>query len=273
MTRIYDCFPFFNETELLKFRINYLKDTVDHFVIVEADTTYSGLPKQQNFSYGLFDEDTRRKIRYYYITFTEEAFVNDTFHLTSGEYKEAFQREEYQRDYLINGLFDAESEDIILLTDIDEIPNKHKLNRLLAVLLVEYPVLALEMHHFHGSILNKTHVMNEPKLVTYKNLRNRLTFIRRSPQTRRVIKDAGWHFSYFGGEERVKVKIRSEAHLEHNTEENRKLIIGDLKNRGVEYPLDNLPPLIFSPEYRNFFLPEDEAAPRFDVIPKQPGKS
>ena len=261
MTRIYDCFPFFNETELLNFRINYLKEIVDYFVIVEADTTYSGLPKQQNFTCDLFDEATRKKIRYYYITYTEEAFVNDTFHMTSGEYKKAFQREEYQRDYLINGLFDAEADDIILITDMDEIPNKHKLNRLLAVLLEKYSVLALEMHHFHGSVLNKTHMTTQPKMATYKNIKSRLSCITRSSMVGGIIKDAGWHFSYFGGAERVNVKIRSEAHLEHTTGENRKRIISDLKNRGVEYPLDNLPPLIFSPEFRSFFLPEEETAP------------
>ena len=60
---IYDCFCYFNEDELLDLRINYLKDVVDKFVIIEAAKTFSGFSKPQNFDINKF-ADIKDKIIY-----------------------------------------------------------------------------------------------------------------------------------------------------------------------------------------------------------------
>lgn len=46
---IYDCFPFFNELDVLEIRLNVLYDTVDYFVITEADKTHTGRHKEYIF--------------------------------------------------------------------------------------------------------------------------------------------------------------------------------------------------------------------------------
>ena len=57
--KVYDCFPFFNELDILEVRLQELWDTVDNFIILEASTTYVGNPK----SY-LFDENKDRYAKY-----------------------------------------------------------------------------------------------------------------------------------------------------------------------------------------------------------------
>ena len=51
---IIDCFPFFNEFDILKIRFEELYDVVDYFVIVEADHTHTGKPKPWNFEENKF---------------------------------------------------------------------------------------------------------------------------------------------------------------------------------------------------------------------------
>ena len=57
--KIYDCFPFFNELDLLEIRLNYLDPVVDYFVLCESRVTFSGISKN------LFYEDNKEDSKKY----------------------------------------------------------------------------------------------------------------------------------------------------------------------------------------------------------------
>ena len=111
--KIYDCFPFFNELELLELRLASLYDVVDRFVIVEADKTHANVPKPFNFYEHIHDyEKYLPKINY----------IMDT---SVVEYKGAgdWSIENNQRNNIAKGLTDAEPDDLIIIGDVDEIPD------------------------------------------------------------------------------------------------------------------------------------------------------
>ncbi|ENG0234628.1 beta-1,4-mannosyl-glycoprotein beta-1,4-N-acetylglucosaminyltransferase, partial [Burkholderia multivorans] len=112
MTRpkIYDCFCYFNEDMLLELRLETLWDHVDYFVISEAVYTQTGNPKPLNFDIEKFAK-YRDKIRYLTVD-----------HFAPGA-RSAWKNENYQRNYLIHGLHDAQPDDWILVSDLDEIPH------------------------------------------------------------------------------------------------------------------------------------------------------
>jgi beta-1,4-mannosyl-glycoprotein beta-1,4-N-acetylglucosaminyltransferase len=271
-SKIYDCFTFFNEVELLEFRIDYLKEVVDHFVIVEADQTHTGLPKRQNFPLDIFDDSVKNKIRYSYISFPENLPDPVWASGNSGDNILSWKREAYQRMRLIDGLHDARRDDIVLVTDLDEIPKRDTLleikkdNRIAR----RYPVVALEMSLFFYDVRGLASYSNgsafpwrHPKFTARKNLEC-TNKIRLSPP-KAIVHDGGWHFSYFGGVERIRTKLRSYAHTEVDTPENlsavekrvldRSDIVGrDEFSYSDTYDKSKLPDLVLSEQYRKFFL-------------------
>ena len=228
--KVYDCFTFYNEFELLELRLKSLWNVVDYFVIVEANRKHNGESKIFNF-WERQDEfkDFLPKIRFVPADLSNVPFngVGDW----SIEYA--------QRNAIMQGLIDAEPEDLILISDLDEIPAPdvlqriyneeplvivdHLLPRLNADeekflkcvalskatdILAECPlVMAQKFFYYYfdwvsnatwqGTILTKRKNLTMPQEL--RNLRNLLP---------RVV-DGGWHFSYMGGVERVINKMTS----------------------------------------------------------------
>ncbi len=111
--KIYDCFTFFNELELLELRLESLWDVVDCFVIVEADKTHANNPKPLNFAEHVRDfEKYLPKIHYV----ADHSVV---------PYKGVgdWSIEHNQRNNIMQGLTDAEPDDLIMISDVDEIPD------------------------------------------------------------------------------------------------------------------------------------------------------
>lgn len=119
---IYDCFTFFNELDLLEIRLNTLNGVIDRFVIAEATRTHRGQPKEL-----LFEKNRARfaafadKITYLVVDdlLPEEEVAKDAFNLP-------WANENRQRNALIRGLSDAKDNDVILVSDLDEIPRPEK---------------------------------------------------------------------------------------------------------------------------------------------------
>src|ERR1035438_6113570 len=114
---IYDCFTFFNELDLLEIRLNILNDYVDCFVLVESTKTHQGKDKPLHFS--------DNKNRY-------QKFLPKIIHIVVDQYpeyegKSAWILEHHQRNMILKGLKDCTPDDIILISDLDEIPNPSKI--------------------------------------------------------------------------------------------------------------------------------------------------
>ena len=130
--KIYDCFMFFDEELLLDLRLNILDKYVDKFIITEATYMHSGKPKKLNFNINKFSK-FKEKIIYNIIDKLPPnlASINkEDGKETRGKklINNSNKREHYQRELALKSLEKADPNDIILINDIDEIPNLKNIN-------------------------------------------------------------------------------------------------------------------------------------------------
>jgi beta-1,4-mannosyl-glycoprotein beta-1,4-N-acetylglucosaminyltransferase len=200
--RIYDCFMFNDELDVLDIRFAELGSLVDYFVIVESHLTHSGKPKPLYFK----DNETRYakyadKIRH--IVFDDMPQTDNAWH-----------RESHQRDACAQGLYDAKDYDIIISGDADEIPKKE----VLAAYNTKQGVVAVETKYYFYFLncerqdKGTTHL----RLLPYYILKP-YTFCYFRYKDYPMITDGGWHFSFIGDVKQIKKKIESYAHQEYNT--------------------------------------------------------
>jgi beta-1,4-mannosyl-glycoprotein beta-1,4-N-acetylglucosaminyltransferase len=242
--RIFDCFIYYDEDLILDIRLRELNKFIHKFIIVESGEDHQGNPKKKNFNIRNFEE-FKSKIEYYYFEKFPE-FI-----------KEPWKRENYQRDYLINGLKDAQSEDLIIVSDVDEIPNlnfflkKGDFNN--------YYVFEQKMFYYKLNLQSKTNpVWHGSKACKKKYLKGthwlrslkskKYPFWRLDKIKFKVIADGGWHFSFLKNSHDIKKKLESYAHTEYNNPyftnldhinysiDNKK----DLFNRNINYEKKNI---------------------------------
>ena len=227
--RVYDCFTFYNEFELLELRLKALWNIVDCFVIVEADKTHTNKPKP--FYFWERQEDFKEffpKIRHLPVE------MNITYKGTGD-----WSIENAQRNAIMYGLEDAAPDDFIFISDADEIPapdvlkqiydsqtpliveyrlppltgRKEKALKCVALtkaaeVLEEYPLaMAQDLHCYYFDWISKftwqgTILTKRKNLTTPQELRNLRNLLPR-------IADGGWHFSYMGGVDNVINKMTS----------------------------------------------------------------
>lgn len=216
---IIDCFTFFNELDLLESRLNYLYDKVDKFVLVEADITHSGKSKPFYFlenqnRYQKFID----KIISLQITIPLENL--DWNHDISKGYNNAsWQVENFQRNSIRKALEPFNDFDHVMISDLDEIPNKDSIDR--AIRLLKYkPVVSFETQQFY---YNLGQCLIEPWPATI--ITNLFYLKNTNPQILRMtrmnyplVKNGGWHLTYFGSPEQIQNKIKNFAHQEFNNE-------------------------------------------------------
>ena len=125
--KIFDCFMYFDEEMILDVRLNTLDKYVDYFIISESNFTHSGKRRDLNFDINKYKKFEDKII---YLIYDKEPSdveaINENDHKNEKARKKimnAVKRENGQRNYLQNGLKDAGNEDIILVSDVDEIPN------------------------------------------------------------------------------------------------------------------------------------------------------
>ncbi len=218
--RIFDCFTFFNELDLLEFRLKLLDPYIDHFVLAESNLTHSGTAKPY-----YFEENKKRfepwlhKIVQLPVKQTADGLVFNK-EISYNPQSSAWKLENGHRNALSGYNSSIADEDLVLLSDLDEIPDPVLLKNLKPG---SSPV-ALSML-FHYYFLNCQHAGNErwwkgTIASTGKQFKEtRPQELRDKRNDLPSIKKAGWHFSYLGGLEKIKLKIRSFAHTEFNKEE------------------------------------------------------
>lgn len=217
--KIYDCFTFFNELELLELRFAELYDHVDHFVIVEANRTFQNNPKPFYFM-----ENLKRF----------EPYLDKVIHYTVGDMPEdtdAWGRERYQRDAIVRAVVDADPNDIIMIGDADEIPRPDIVEYLKksdqGVWGFRMPLFNFKYNYmltnqdcysvWSGAVRKKLLVSAED----FRRMRHVLGGLEYGYKDNvvEIVEHAGWHFTYLGNEEFARTKIESFAHSETNTPE------------------------------------------------------
>ena len=221
---IKDCFPYFNERELLELRINLLQDHVDEFVICEANRTHSGLPKELTLEKTIEElKLPKEKIRIIEVDLPDKETVPDDYD------RERMQRNAAARMIGYN--------DIAFVSDCDEIMNPEFI-AYYTMIAKNNPnsILRLPMAFLMGRADMRAHDAMEQPIAWSPGFicmghhieRYTLSEIRES-QSRGlfnvaykdiftvdegIIKDAGWHFSWMGGGERMKMKYKSFMHYQ-----------------------------------------------------------
>jgi len=235
--KIYDCFIFFNELDLLEIRLRILDKVVDYFVIVEADKAHRGKKKPL-----YFQKNKKRfekwKDKIIYVTVKDMPKVGMSYgknwklnsFLKGGPWK----LEAYQKNAITRGLEKCNKEDIIMMSDLDEIPNPNKIGEMVETLKKEEVVFfsqRLYYYFINGFAMPNWIGTRSCKFETLKRKfglsMNRFRHLWNIPlriQMRRgkkiyTIKEGGWHFSYLGDEKFIRNKIFSACHFEKDSPE------------------------------------------------------
>ena len=220
--KVIDCFLFFNEIELLKLRLKELSEVVDHFVLVEAKRSFSNRKKQ------LFFEDRKDEFSQYSSKITHLITPNPPGNaFWRSKRRSAWKRQEFQRNYLSYGIrkLKPEKQDLILLSDVDEIFDSNTLNELKENSFSGMANFEQDLYYYdhtcrHHEKWTLPLVSSFDALMPHIKSLHRLRIERSTMSNIQIIKKGGWHFSYFGGVDAILNKLQNlSAHTEINTPE------------------------------------------------------
>ena len=229
--KVYDCFMYYDEETVVDIRLNCLNNYVDKFVIVESKFTHSGKKRELQFDINKFS-GFKDKIIYLEVDNEPEGIetIYDKDDEASKSFKyieNALKRENYQRNYISNGLIDADEEDLILISDADEIPNlenfdfkKIKKKLILFQQRMFYYKLNLYIDSFKwfGTKACKKKYLISPQWL--RNIKDRAypiwridtLFSKVKYQNIYFINDGGWHFSNIKNAKAIEEKLKSYLH-------------------------------------------------------------
>ena len=243
--KIFDCTSYYSEDLMLDIRFNILNDYVQKFIVVESKYSHSGEKKSLNFNIDNFKK-FKDKIIYLVIENEPEGIMDISDPKSSIYIKRmnSLKRIEHSYNYMLNGIKEASDEDLIILSDNDEIPNldskqfniSKKKIIIFKQLFCYYKFnLLYDLVPWHGSRACKKKYLKSFSWL--KNLKNKkypfwridtlfFFFIQISLE---IIKDGGWHFTNVKTPEELFIKLNNFGH--HNEFELSNLSVNDLKNQ------------------------------------------
>ena len=229
--KIFDCFMYFDEEVVLDLRLNALNEYVDYFVIVESTYNHRGDKRKLLFNHNKFKKFKKKIIYLIYDKRPEnieEILSVDTKSEKSRKYiLNALYRENGQRNFISNGLNEAQNDDMILISDLDEIPNLKNLD--LDKISQKIILFKQDMFYYKFNLylpnLNWTGTKGCKKkyLKTPQWLRNikdkRFPFYRLDvffSKTKfiniKIINNGGWHFTNIKTASEIQHKLKSYLH-------------------------------------------------------------
>ena len=229
--KIFDCFMYFNEEVLLDLRLNILDKYVDYFVIVESSFTHKGDKRSLQFNIKKFEKFKEKIIYLVYDNKPKdikEILSNDNEDIKSEKYiSNSILQENEQRNFILNGLKDAKEEDLILISDVDEIPNLegleiNKIDQKIIMFRQEmfYYKFNLKLPNFFwtGTRACKKKYLKSPqwlrniKVRKYSFFRFDVLFSKTKFINIKIIDNGGWHFTYLKNADEIEHKLRSYLH-------------------------------------------------------------
>ena len=229
--KIFDCFMYFDEEMILDLRLNILNSHVDYFIIVESRYNHKGEKRKLLFNKEKF---IKYRDKIIYLVHDEVPSkvkkINDEDDektQTNKYIMNALYRENAQRNYIINGLNNANNEDIILISDVDEIPkiDKFEFNKVNNKIIL----FRQDMFYYKFNLClpnfkwTGTKACRKKDLISPQWLRNikekkypffRLdTFFSDKKYTDiKIVNDGGWHFSNIKTAKAIEHKLKSYLH-------------------------------------------------------------
>ena len=229
--KIFDCCMYFDEEMVLDVRLNTLDKYVDYFVIVESSFTHKGDKRNLKFNPKKFEKFKNKII---YLTYNNEpdgielVKEKDNHDIKSAKYiLNAAKRENGQRNFINKGINNAEDNDIILISDVDEIPNMSNINFtdihekiIMFKQDMFYYKFDLRIPYFKwiGTKACKRKNLLSPQWLRnikdkkYSIFRFDLLFSKKKYSSIKFIDEGGWHFSNIKSPEEIEHKLKSYLH-------------------------------------------------------------
>lgn len=260
--RVFDCFPFNDELEILEIRLNELNDVVDRFILVESTVTQTGIPKPLYF--------TENKAMFEKFLPKIDCFVLDGVPTEKDENPTGqpegpmWVRERFQRNF-IRECIDGKDGDIVIVSDADEIPRASTVKNYNPEMGIA--CLDQKLYCYWLNCLDPFQLWPYARIVGWSD------FIKTTPHELRyafadsVDGDGGWHFCFQGGIDRIMSKIHAWAHsIEYNIPE---IMDREWIEKAINTPEDvlKLAPLEVRARYHHSdilkFVPIDSSWPKY----------
>jgi beta-1,4-mannosyl-glycoprotein beta-1,4-N-acetylglucosaminyltransferase len=237
---------YFDEDLVLDIRLNTLYKKVDKFIIAEATRNHAGQEKKLNFRIENFSK-FKDKINYLII---DDLPINVTS--PKKGWHENHMRDQFQRNALERGYNEFNDEDLIMISDIDEIPNPEKIkefnikNKYACFLQKNYQskinLLNITEGDWVGTKICQKKYLKSPQWLRDMKTKKK-SFWKIFSNKLQLINNGGWHFSFLKEPSSIRNKILSYSHQEYNREEftdvdliKNKIIKGeDLFSRNIKY--------------------------------------
>ena len=203
--KIYDCFSYWDEDLLLELRLNILNNYVDYFVIVEGNKTWQNNPKDFRFNVKNFSKFSNKII---YIPITD---------MPDGD--NPYLRENFQRNCISRGLINSSPEDLIIISDLDEIPNpriisKFKLNMKFAVFKQKHFYYKINLQSeknpfWYGSRICVKKYLKSPQWLRGLKFKKRPFWRIDKFRLNNILENGGWHFCNLKTPEQLLYKYKN----------------------------------------------------------------
>jgi beta-1,4-mannosyl-glycoprotein beta-1,4-N-acetylglucosaminyltransferase len=229
--KIYDCFMYYDEDLLLDLRLNYLSQYVDFFVICESSFTHRGERKKLNFELNKFKEFKNKII---YLNLDHQPLNIKNINVEDSEEEKenknifnGYAHDIFQRQYLELGLKNTDDDDIIFISDIDEIPKLENFdfskigNNIICfkqkLFYYKFNLLYKNFDWFgtkccKKKIFKSPQWLREIKSKKYSPFRIDILFSKKKYSNITHVDDGGWHFSYIKSPDKLFEKLKNFAH-------------------------------------------------------------
>ena len=241
--KVFDCTAYFDEELMMDIRFNILNNHVSKFIVVESRYSHSGKKKKLNFNLKRFSE-FRHKILYLVIEDEPKNLLEIKNNDTDSAIKRlnSIKRLEQARNYMMEGLKDASEDDIVLLSDSDEIPNldvcdiKNIGND---IYIFEQKMFNYKFNLYYDLIpwfgtrackiknLKSFAWLKDLKIKKYPYWRIDVLFSDLKSNKVKIIKNAGWHFNNLLTAEKLYNKLINQGH--HNEFDDSGITLENLK--------------------------------------------
>ena len=231
--KIIDCFMYFDEDHLLEIRLNTLYNFVDKFVIVEANLDHAGNHRKPQFNISDF---AKLKNKIHYILLKDLPSHNNFYKKNWGP---AWRRENLQRNALSKGYEDCNPDDLIMISDLDEIPNPFKIsefktdNKLACFVqgnfLLKFNLLNVTEPNWYGTRMCRKRDLKSPQWLREIKTGKIAFYKFYKPRFDKFIHNGGWHFSSVKNSKGIYKKLNSYAEQQWNNDKFKDMAIIEKK--------------------------------------------
>jgi len=203
--KIFDCFSYLDEDLLLELRLNILDEYVDYFVIVEGNKTWQNNSKKLRFDINKFDKFKKKII---YIPITD---------MSDGD--NPWVRENFQRNCISRGLVNANEDDLIIISDLDEIPNMEQIwkfnsNMRYAVFKQKHFYYKINLQSqknpfWYGSKICVKKYLKSPQWLRNLKFKKRPFWRIDKHRLNNILESGGWHFCNLKSAEELLYKYKN----------------------------------------------------------------